>query len=142
MKTEIHEEIENELIRKNVAEVATILFVEDEDPVRTFGSQALSNKGYKVLEAENGERALEIMQTLGKEIDLIITDTIMPGISGPAFIMEVRKSYPNIKVLFISGYTEENFSSPIKMEERFNFLPKPFTLDVLIAKAKEVLEKD
>jgi two-component system, cell cycle sensor histidine kinase and response regulator CckA len=142
IKAEMHEEIENKLIKKDLTESATVLFVEDECSVRTFGACALSNKGYEVLEAENGEEALKIMQSRGKEIDLIVTDTVMPGISGPSLIMEVRKSYPRIKVLFISGYTEENFSCPIKMGKQINFLSKPFTLNLLTTKVKEILEKN
>ena len=142
-KIKQHEEIKDKLIQKDLMGNATILFVEDENPVRVFGVHALSNKGYKVLEAENGEEALKIVQSKGKEINLIITDTIMPGISGPSLIVKVQKIYPNIKVLFISGYNEENFSSSVaNIVGRINFLSKPFTLNELIMKVKEVLKQN
>ncbi|NRA73136.1 MAG: response regulator [Rickettsiales bacterium] len=134
----IKEEEENKSEKKDLTGNVMVLFVEDENPVRVFGSCALSNKGYKVLEAENGEDALKIIRDRGKEIDLIVTDTIMPGISGPSLIMEVQKVYPDIKVLFISGYSEENISP---QKQPINFLAKPFTLNALITKVKEVLEQ-
>ncbi len=66
----------------------------------------------------------------------------MPGINGPLLVMEIQKIYPTMKVLFISGYTEENFAFRSKQEHSFNFLPKPFTLNSLMAKVREVLEQD
>jgi signal transduction histidine kinase len=141
--TEMLQDIENKLIQKDLTGDATILLVEDEVPVRMFSSSALSNKGYDMVEAESGEEGLEIVKKRGGEIDIIITDVIMPGMNGPTFIAEVHKIYPKTKVIFMSGYAEEAFSKAYGMEEnfKFNFLCKPFTLKQLASKVKEVLEE-
>jgi two-component system cell cycle sensor histidine kinase/response regulator CckA len=120
----------------------TILLVEDETPVRIFGAQALVNKGYKVLEAEDGESALYLIDQYGSEIDIIITDVIMPGMNGPTMIEEVVGKFPQIKVIFISGYAEDAFVKTYGTDNKFNFLAKPFTLKQLASKVKEVMMKD
>lgn len=119
----------------------TVLLVEDETPVRIFSAQALKNKGYHVLEAESGEAAIEIVEEKGAEIDVIVSDVVMPGMNGPAMVNQVLKDYPDIKVIFISGYSEETFLENEKTGESFAFLPKPFTLKQLAGKLKEVMEK-
>lgn len=119
----------------------TILLVEDETPVRIFASRALTNKGYTVLEADSAETALEVMEREGNRIQIIITDVMMPGMTGPEMIEKILKTHPGIKVVFISGYAEDAFVNIYGAEEReFNFLPKPFTLKQLASKVKEVLE--
>lgn len=119
----------------------TILLVEDEGPVRAFSARALTNKGYKVLQAESGEAALEQMARFGKEIDLIITDVIMPGMTGPAMAERIAKDYPDISVIFISGYAEDAFLHAYGEDRQFNFLPKPYTLKQLAMRVKEVMER-
>ncbi|MCD6034905.1 MAG: histidine kinase [Rickettsiales bacterium] len=134
---------EKESAEKSTADLTghgTILLVEDEAPVRTFSAQALTGKGYTVLEAEDGETALDIMKQRGDEVDLIVTDVVMPGMNGPAMIEEVAKLYPSIKVIFMSGYAEDAFGMTYGTERNFNFLPKPFTLKQLAVKVKDVLE--
>ncbi|MCH2036990.1 MAG: response regulator [Rickettsiales bacterium] len=118
---------------------AVVLLVEDEHPVRAFSAQALTNKGYKVLEADCGEAALEIVETEGENIDIIITDVVMPGMNGPSMVEEVNKQYNDIKVIFMSGYGEDAFVSTYGTERNFNFIAKPFTLKQLAIKVKEVL---
>jgi two-component system, cell cycle sensor histidine kinase and response regulator CckA len=119
----------------------TILLVEDETPVRIFASRALTNKGYTVLEADSGETALEIIEREGERIQIVISDVIMPGMTGPEMIEKIMHAYPKLKVIFISGYAEDAFLDVYGAEEReFNFLPKPFTLKQLASKVKEVLE--
>jgi two-component system cell cycle sensor histidine kinase/response regulator CckA len=120
----------------------TILLVEDETPVRIFAAHALMNKGYTVLEAEDGESALQIVDHSGVDIDVIITDVIMPGINGPTMIEEVAQKFPHIKVIFISGYAEDAFIKSYGTDNKFNFLAKPFTLKQLATKVKEVITKD
>ncbi len=138
------QDTENKLIKQDLTGDATILLVEDEVPVRMFSASALSNKGYNIIEADNGEAGLEVIKKRGKEIDIIITDVIMPGLNGPDFIAEVHKIYPKTKVIFMSGYAEEAFSENYTLEGdlRFNFLSKPFTLKQLASKVKEVLQED
>lgn len=124
---------------KDLTGMARILLVEDEDAVRTFGSRALVNKGYEVIGAESGEAALAVMdQQTNKHIDLMITDVIMPNMDGPTLAQRMRQTTPTLKIIFISGYTEEKLKD--HMGENIWFLPKPFTLKQLAAKVKEALE--
>jgi two-component system cell cycle sensor histidine kinase/response regulator CckA len=118
----------------------TILLVEDETPVRIFSNSALVGKGYTVLEAENAEAALRIIKEKGKEIDIIITDVVMPGMSGPDMIKEIADDLPDVKVVFMSGYGEDAFIETFGSERKFNFLAKPYTLKQLATKVKEVIE--
>lgn len=118
---------------------ATILLVEDEDPVRLFGARALSAKGYEVLEASSGDAAWEVMKKQGDKIDLIITDVVMPGMKGPDLVALVRERQPDMKVIFMSGYAEDVIPEGIENDPTIHFLPKPFKLKDLAYKVKEVL---
>ena len=120
---------------------STLLLVEDETPVRLFAARALRNKGYTVIEADCGETAIEQMREHGHEIEIVITDVIMPGMTGPTMIEKILPEYPNIKVIFISGYAEEIFVENYGNQRSFNFLPKPFTLKQLASKVKDVAGK-
>lgn len=123
---------------------ATIMLVEDETPVRIFAARALRNKGYEVLEADSGENAIEVFTEHPGQIDLIISDVMMPGINGPKMITTLYEEHAermkDIKVVFISGYAEDAFVDSFGTERQFNFLPKPFTLKQLAGKVKEVLD--
>ncbi len=117
---------------------ARILLVEDEDAVRTFSTRALTNKGYQVLGAESGEAALTLLETQDiKNIDLLITDVMMPGMDGPTMAQKIRAMSPDLKIIFISGYTEDRLKD--HMGANIFFLPKPFTLKQLAEKVKEAL---
>ncbi len=118
----------------------SILLVEDEIPVRIFSHTALTNKGFTVFDADCAETALEIVKEKGAEIDVIITDVVMPGMSGPDMIEQISAKFPNIKVIFISGYGEDAFIETYGMERKFNFLSKPYSLKQLIMKVKEVID--
>ena len=124
---------------RDLTGIGTVMLVEDEDPVRIFGARALRNKGYKVLEAKSGEGALEIIRDGGEKIDLLITDVVMPRMDGPALIREVRETHPDMKVIFISGYTEDAFRQRLDSDSEIHFLPKPFSLKQLASKVKEVI---
>jgi two-component system cell cycle sensor histidine kinase/response regulator CckA len=117
----------------------TVLLVEDEDAVRLFGARALRNKGYTVLEAENGEGALDVLNTADRPIDLIISDVIMPGMDGHTLVRLVRHELPDVKVILMSGYAEDVFREEIDRDPSIEFLPKPFSLKGLAAKVKEVM---
>lgn len=130
---------ETEEKAKDLTGTARLLLVEDEDAVRTFGSRALGNKGYEVLCAENGEAALKLMEGQeDKHIDLLVTDVMMPDMDGPTLAQRMRQESPQLKIVFISGYTEDKLKD--HMGEGIYFLPKPFTLKQLATKVKEALE--
>ena len=116
----------------------TVLLVEDEDAVRLFGARALRNKGYRVLEARTGEGALEILNSTDETVSVLITDVVMPEMDGPTLVRRVRQSYPEIRVIFISGYAEEDLCRRIDETSGVHFLSKPFTLHQLAGKVKEV----
>jgi two-component system cell cycle sensor histidine kinase/response regulator CckA len=117
----------------------SILLVEDDDPVRMFGARALRNKGYKVLEAKSGEAALDLIRNAPAAIDLLITDVVMPQMDGPGLVREVREIHPTMRVIFISGYTEDAFRQRLDSGGDIEFLPKPFSLKELAAKVRDVL---
>ncbi len=116
----------------------TILLVEDEDAVRMFSARALREKGYRVIEADSGESALDILSN-GEHFDLLVTDVVMPKMDGPTLSKKVRDLYPDTKTIFISGYTEDTFRKNLDHNAKIHFLPKPFTLKDLASKVKEVL---
>lgn len=125
---------------KDLTGTGRILLVEDEDAVRTFSQRALSNKGYEVLTAASGEGALEILEkNEDKGVDLLITDVVMPGMDGPTLAQRIRQNSPNLKIIFISGYTEDKLKD--YMAENTWFLPKPFTLKKLAEKVKDALQE-
>lgn len=125
---------------RDLTGIGTVLLVEDEDAVRLFSARALRNKGYKVLEARSGEAALELINEQLQDIDLIISDVVMPRMDGPTLIKEVRQRRADLKVIFISGYAEDDFRRKIDAGEEAHFLMKPFTLKQLATKVKEVLD--
>lgn len=137
-KEEIKESRETEEQVGDLTGSARILLVEDEDAVRTFSTRALKNKGYEVLTAENGEAGWDVFKGLDQPIDLLITDVMMPGKDGPTLAREIREVNPDLKIIFISGYTEERLKDTLG--KNIWFLPKPFTLKDLAAKVKEVLQ--
>jgi two-component system, cell cycle sensor histidine kinase and response regulator CckA len=120
---------------------ATVLLVEDEDAVRVFSARALRNKGYQVMEAKNGEAALATLTDAGGEIDLLITDVVMPQMDGPTLARKTREFLPDLKVIFISGYAEDRVREDLGGVEGAHFLPKPFSLKQLAAKVKDVLRR-
>jgi two-component system, cell cycle sensor histidine kinase and response regulator CckA len=124
---------------RDLTGIGTVLLVEDEDAVRLFGARALRNKGYNVFEARSGEAALEILKGGKQPVDLLITDVVMPRMDGPSLIREVRQFRPDLKVIFISGYAEEDFRKRLDEGSEIHFLAKPFSLAQLAEKVKEVM---
>jgi two-component system cell cycle sensor histidine kinase/response regulator CckA len=118
-----------------------ILLVEDEDNVRAFSARALRATGYEVFEADSGEEALWVLEDIGHQIDLMISDVVMPEMDGPALLVKVREKLPNLKVIFVSGYAEENVRQDIADDRSVEFLAKPYSLDQINSKVKEVLGK-
>jgi nitrogen-specific signal transduction histidine kinase len=117
----------------------TVLLVEDEESVRQLVRETLESKGYKVLEAENGEAALRIVSNYSDKIDMLITDVVMPGMSGRELSARLCASRPQTKVLYLSGYTEDAIGHEGVVDPDTAFLQKPFTLQMLSRKVREVL---
>jgi two-component system, cell cycle sensor histidine kinase and response regulator CckA len=107
--------------------------------VRLFASRALKNKGYAVIEAKNGEKAMEAIEMVGRRLDLLITDVMMPQMDGPTLVKAVRAKFPDLKVIFISGYAEDTFREKVEKDAAIHFLPKPFSLLQLAGKVKQVM---
>jgi len=117
----------------------TILLVEDEESVRQLVRDTLAVKGYQVLEAENGEAGVAAAAGHRGKIDLVITDVVMPGMGGREMIKHLLLARPETKVLFLSGYTEDAIVNDGSIEKGTAFLQKPFTLQSLSRKVREVL---
>jgi len=117
----------------------TVLLVEDEISLRKLGCHLLEICGYRVLEAESGAEAIRISEN-EQTIDLLLTDVVMPGISGRVLADQLLKHRPTMKVLFMSGYTGQMVGQHGVLAEGSLFLPKPFTRDVLAAKVREALD--
>ncbi|HEY7005701.1 MAG TPA: response regulator [Sphingomicrobium sp.] len=115
----------------------TVLLVEDEPMVRSVAERALTRHGYSVITADNGEDALAVLSG-GEKIDLLISDVVMPGMDGPTMVREARKTWPDLKILFMSGYAEEQLRNSIDIEN-VNFLPKPFSVTELAEAARRTV---
>jgi two-component system, cell cycle sensor histidine kinase and response regulator CckA len=131
---------QRDLLETDLTGVGTVVLVEDEDPVRMFSARALRNKGYNVLEACDGENALEVINGNGGAIDLVISDVVMPGMDGHTLAQMVRGELPDVKIILMSGYAEDALSDEIARDPTIHFLPKPFSLKGLAGKVKEVME--
>ena len=116
---------------KSEAGDGVVLLVEDEAPVRAFASRALQLRGYTVLEAESAEVALEMLSDKDLNVDIFVTDVIMPGKDGPTWVREALVDRPDTKVVFVSGYAEDAFSDADDRIPNSVFLPKPFSLTEL-----------
>ncbi|HTS10767.1 MAG TPA: PAS domain S-box protein [Candidatus Limnocylindrales bacterium] len=117
----------------------TVLLVEDESGVRQLAKEYLETSGYTVLEAENGNAALEVASRHGGTIHLLMTDVVMPGVSGKELVERVAKLRPGIKVLYMSGYTDHAVVHQGILENDAVLLQKPFTLATLASKLREIL---
>ena len=117
-----------------------ILLVEDDPSVRLFTAQALRHNGYSVMETGDGAAALEYFMSSRKEIDLLVTDMILPGISGLDLCHTLKEKDGDLKVLFISGYASTEILNKLQPEEKENFLHKPFGITDLMQHVRRVLE--
>ena len=130
-------EEDEKIPNRRISDCGKILIVEDEAPVRTFSAQALTNKGYTVLQAECPEMGIRILDAEKEGVELIISDIMMPGMTGPQMIQQIYKKYPKIKVIFVSGYAEDalsNYEFPTA-----HFLAKPYSLKQLTSKVQELM---
>ena len=119
----------------------TILLVEDEKMVRTLALTILKRQGYNVLDAENGEQALHIAQEQnGRSIHLTLTDMVMPGMNGRELSERLKAQYPEMKVLFMSGYTEDTILNQGVLAPGVAYIHKPFAPDALVKKVRSMLD--
>jgi CheY-like chemotaxis protein len=116
-----------------------IVIVEDEDAVRSVAARVLLNQGYTIIQARNGQEALALLQDLGETIDLILTDVVMPDMSGPALAEQLQQRWPGLKLLYMSGYAPGDKLQP-GTNESATFLQKPFSAESLTLKVREVLD--
>ncbi len=122
---------------------ATILIVEDDDAVRGLVREVLDHSGYHVLEAEHGEAALEVWKLHSHEIDLLLTDMVMPGsVNGLELSKRLLAEQPDLKVIYTSGYSAELFGSDIQLEEGRNYLPKPYLSAKLTTMLTQALHRE
>ncbi len=119
----------------------TVLLVEDEDSVRDLCFQILERLGYKVLRGANGTEAIAVGQKYAEQIDLLLTDVVMPGMSGAELAKKLVLQDPKMKVLFTSGYTDEAITRHGILDEGVSFIGKPYTPLALARKVREVLDK-
>ena len=125
---------------RDLSGAGRILFVEDEDAVRGVACRLLRARGYEVIEACDGEEALELAQANAGTIDLLISDVIMPGLDGPGLLKKARPYLGNAPVMFISGYAEAEFSDVLEGETGVSFLAKPIDIKSLAEKVKQQIE--
>ena len=119
---------------------ARILFVEDEDAVRAVGVRALKKKGYDVVDSNSAEYALEVLEK-DKNFDLLLTDMVLPGMSGAQLTNKVKEILPDIDVILASGYSEDIARQEVDNTHQFYFITKPYSLSDLTAKVFDVLSK-
>jgi two-component system, cell cycle sensor histidine kinase and response regulator CckA len=119
-----------------------ILLVEDEDDVRAMAEEALELEGYTVTSAASGEEALSIWTRCGDSFELLLTDVMMPGMSGGELTQRVRETRPDARVLYMSGYNDDAIVRQGLAVSGAHLLQKPFTLEALARKVREALEED
>ena len=135
-------EEEKKALKKEISRGGeTVLVAEDNNDVRRLAVQILKRQGYRLLEAANGGEAFLICEKYGGEIHLILTDVVMPGMSGRELAERLLLLHPEMKVLYMSGYPDDAVMRHGILEEGTNFIAKPFSLDALVSKVREVLDK-
>lgn len=124
---------------RDLAGRGRIMLVEDEDGVRNIAATLLKSRGYDVIEAADGEEALDLIIENQGEIDLLISDVILPGIDGPSLLKQAREYLGDARVMFISGYSEGDLTKTLDEDMAISFLPKPFRMEKLAERVKEEL---
>jgi CheY-like chemotaxis protein len=136
------EEMRKEVLKEELPHGSeTVLIVEDEDEVRKLISKMLERQGYAILETSSGEEALLACGKCEGPIHLMLVDVIMPGMSGSELAKALKPLYPEIKILYMSGYTDDAIVRHGVLEKGVNYIQKPFTLEGLGRKVREVLDK-
>ncbi|MCL4234834.1 MAG: response regulator, partial [Deltaproteobacteria bacterium] len=118
----------------------TLLLVEDEEPVRRLVGRILTNAGYRVIEAANGDDALRMSERMRCEIPLVVSDVVMPGVHGLELEERLRALCPNVRILFMSGYDQDEVAVRVSERPRTEFLQKPFQKRELLEKVRRILD--
>jgi len=117
-----------------------VLLVEDEDAVRNVAARVLRNQGYTVVQARNGEEALGLLEDQGDSFDLILTDVVMPDVSGPELAKQLKARWPDTELIYMSGYAQGDKLDPAVDTPDGWFLQKPFSAEDLVLKVREALD--
>lgn len=124
----------------NEAAKPIVLVVEDEEAVRSLVTRYLQKKGYTVLSAGDGQEALELLQSSVEQPHILVSDVVMPRLDGPSLVKKLRPTYPDLTVIFMSGYVDNKFSVPGLERDSYRFLAKPFSLTVLVDTLRELTD--
>ena len=141
VKADVKAEEKEQTPVENLGVSETVFIVEDDDSLRNLAQKALQQHGYRVLTAENGEDALRISKEHEGAIDLMITDVVMPKMGGKETAERLQPLHPQMKVIYMSGYTDESIVHHGVLAPGLNFLEKPFSPEGLARKVREVLDK-
>jgi CheY-like chemotaxis protein len=118
----------------------TLLVVEDDDSVRTFTVRMLTTLGYNVLSAADGQKGLDLFKSQPSQINMIITDMLMPNMTGRQFVEAVRQINKDMKIMFVSGYSPDDTEDGAVLSQSVAFFQKPYTRDQLSRKIRDVLD--
>jgi DNA-binding NtrC family response regulator len=118
-----------------------VLLVEDEDGVRALAARVLAEQGYAVEEARNGLEALGVLERPDHGIDLVLTDVVMPDMGGVELADRVASVHPNVRIVYMSGYSEGDKLHPGVRESPYPFLQKPFSPESLAVRIREALDR-
>lgn len=118
----------------------TILVVDDDEDARQAMHRTLDFHGYRALDAEDGENALEVLEDEDGAVDLVVADIVMPEMSGLSLARRIGERFPEVPVLFTSGYTDQGVPDEEDLGPRTHFLEKPMTIRELAAKVREILD--
>jgi CheY-like chemotaxis protein len=124
---------------RDTAREATILLVEDDEPLRKLVATVLTREGYRVIAAEDAIEAAELLTSEETSIDLIIADILLPGLSGPELAREILSDHPDVKVIFVSGSKDENVLETAELVANERFLSKPYTPETILNAVREAL---
>jgi len=134
------EKIEIDYTDEQLAGNESILLVEDVEGLRNLAASTISDEGYQVVSAATGEEAVKIFSSNSAKFDLLVTDVIMPGMNGKKLAETLNKEEPGLKVLFMSGYTDDTIMHHGILDENISFIQKPFTPKLLLRKIRTVLD--
>jgi PAS domain S-box-containing protein len=140
-KTKLTTKISEEIIESELQGNEIILLAEDDEEVRNFAFAALKDFGYLVYPVENGKKALNLVKNKNIKVDLLFTDMVMPDMNGKELSERIKEISPNICILFASGYADNYIINSGELDKNINFLQKPYSINMLLKKVREVLDR-